>query len=148
MLCTLLPQAQFSLHFTVERAHRMPSVKGPRDTPSRTFIFRLLNFRDQDLILREARKLGEHPPPHRVLCGLKFLICETVLSYLASSGVHWISPEGRMGGCAAVWWTFVALLVLFDGPVSEFGGGLSLVFFYCSWIPLNDVRGGLGRQGD
>lgn len=39
MLRTLLPQAPFSPHFT--------------------FIFRLLNFRDRDLVLREARKLGE-----------------------------------------------------------------------------------------
>lgn len=59
LLRNLLPQAPFSAHFAVERAHRMPSTRGPPGTPPRTFIFRLLNFRDRDLILREARKVGE-----------------------------------------------------------------------------------------
>lgn len=59
LLRTLLPQAQFSTHFAVERAHRMPSVRGPPGAPPRTFIFRMLNFRDRDLILKEARKVGE-----------------------------------------------------------------------------------------
>lgn len=44
MLCTFLPQAPFSPHFAVERAHGMPSGKGPPGTPPQTFIFRLLNF--------------------------------------------------------------------------------------------------------
>lgn len=59
LLRTLLPQAPFSTHFAVERAHRMPSVRGPPGAPPRTFIFRMLNFRDRDLILREARRAGE-----------------------------------------------------------------------------------------
>lgn len=59
LLRDLLPQAPFSPYFAVERAHRMPSVKGPPGAPPRTFIFRLLNFRDRDLVLREARKLEE-----------------------------------------------------------------------------------------
>lgn len=59
LLRELLPQAPFSPYFAVERAHRMPSVRGPPGAPPRTFIFRLLNFRDRDLVLREARKLEE-----------------------------------------------------------------------------------------
>lgn len=59
LLCTLLPRAQFSPHFVVERAHRMPLARGPQGSPPHTFIFRLLNFRDRDLILREARKIEE-----------------------------------------------------------------------------------------
>lgn len=30
------------------------------EPPPRTFIFHLLNFRDRDLVLREARKVPEH----------------------------------------------------------------------------------------
>lgn len=59
LLRTLLPQASFSPYFAVERAHRMPSARGPPGAPPRTFIFRLLNFRDRDLVLREAPKLEE-----------------------------------------------------------------------------------------
>lgn len=59
LLRALLPQAPFSPHFVVERAHRMPPVRGPPGAPPRTFIFRLLNFRDRDLALREARKIPE-----------------------------------------------------------------------------------------
>lgn len=57
LLRSLLPQAQFSPFFVVERAHRMPASRGAPGAPPRTFIFRLLNFRDRDLVLREARKL-------------------------------------------------------------------------------------------
>lgn len=35
----------------------MSPTRGPPGTPPRTFIFKLLNFRDRDLILREARKM-------------------------------------------------------------------------------------------
>lgn len=59
LLRTLLPQAQFSPHFVIERAHRMPPVRGPPGSPPRTFIFRLLNFQDRDLALHEARKVAE-----------------------------------------------------------------------------------------
>lgn len=59
LLRSLFPQAAFSPHFAVERAHRMPPTRGPPGTPPRTFIFRLLNFRDRDLILREARKMAD-----------------------------------------------------------------------------------------
>lgn len=37
----------------------MPPVRGQPGAPPRTFIFRLLNFRDWDLALREARKVEE-----------------------------------------------------------------------------------------
>lgn len=59
LLHTLLPQAAFSPYFAVERAHRIPSARGPPGAPPRTFIFRLLNFRHRDLVLREAKKAGE-----------------------------------------------------------------------------------------
>lgn len=35
----------------------MSSVCGPQASTPRTFIFRLLNFRDRDLILWEAQKM-------------------------------------------------------------------------------------------
>lgn len=56
-LHTLFPQAPFSCHFVVERAHRMPPTHGPLGAPPHTFIFKLLNFRDRNLILREALKM-------------------------------------------------------------------------------------------
>lgn len=59
VLRELLPAAQFSPYFTVERAHRIPPVPGPPGSNPRTLIFRLLNFRDRDEILRTARRAGE-----------------------------------------------------------------------------------------
>lgn len=59
LLCTLFAQGPFFPHFIVKRAHRMPLVQGPQRAPPHTFIFQLLNFRDQDLVLREARKVEE-----------------------------------------------------------------------------------------
>lgn len=59
LLCSLLPQVTFSSFFAIERAHRMPPARGNPGTPPRTFIFRLLNFRDRDVILREGHKLAE-----------------------------------------------------------------------------------------
>lgn len=57
LLRTLLPDARFSDVFVVERAHRMPATRVPPGTPPRTFILKLLNFRDRDQVLREARKI-------------------------------------------------------------------------------------------
>lgn len=57
LLSMLFPQTAFSPHFVVEQAHRMPPTRGPLGAPPRTFIFRLMNFRDCDLILREAQKI-------------------------------------------------------------------------------------------
>lgn len=59
LLRSLFPQVAFSSYFAVERAHRMPPARGPPGAPPRTFIFRLLNFRDRDLILCEARKMAD-----------------------------------------------------------------------------------------
>lgn len=58
LLRTLLPHAQFSPFFIMERAHRMPATWGIRGAPLRTFILRLLNFGDWDQVLREARKIA------------------------------------------------------------------------------------------
>lgn len=59
LLPTLLPKAQFSPHFSIERAHRMPASRGPQGAPPRTFIFKLLHYRDRDTVLRSARTQGE-----------------------------------------------------------------------------------------
>lgn len=59
LLRELLPQAVFSDVFVVERAHRMPATRGPPGAPPRTFILKLLNFRDRDLVLRESRKIEQ-----------------------------------------------------------------------------------------
>lgn len=48
LLRGLLPAAQFSPYFTVERAHRVPPVPGPPGSNPRTLIFWLPNFRDWD----------------------------------------------------------------------------------------------------
>lgn len=37
----------------------MPLVRGPQGAPPRTFIFHLLNFRDWNLVLQEAKKMEE-----------------------------------------------------------------------------------------
>lgn len=57
LLHMLFPQADFSSFFAIERVHRMPPACSPPRAPPHTFIFRRLNFRDQDLILREACKM-------------------------------------------------------------------------------------------
>lgn len=59
LLRTILPQAPFCPHFVVERAYRMPPVRGQPGPPSRTFIFRLYKFHDRHLTLHEIRKVAE-----------------------------------------------------------------------------------------
>lgn len=59
LLRTLLPSAQFSPFYVVERAHRIPPKPGPQGSPPRTFILKFLNFRDRDEVLRVARVQGE-----------------------------------------------------------------------------------------
>lgn len=49
LLRTLLPRTPFSDFFVVERAHRIPATQGPLGALPRTFILKLLNFRDRDL---------------------------------------------------------------------------------------------------
>lgn len=56
---SFLPAAQLSPYFTMERTHCMPPQPGPQGAPTRVFILWLLNFRDQDKILRVARAAGE-----------------------------------------------------------------------------------------
>lgn len=50
-----------STTFVVERAHRMPARRPPEGAPPRTFIAKLLNYRDQDIILRLNREKGNIP---------------------------------------------------------------------------------------
>lgn len=59
LLRSLLPVAHLSPYFMVERVHRLPPQPGPQGSPARTFIMRLLNFRDRDELLRAARVAGE-----------------------------------------------------------------------------------------
>lgn len=51
----------FSTTFVVERAHRMPARRPPEGAPPRTFIAKLLNFKDRDAVLRMARLKGNIP---------------------------------------------------------------------------------------
>lgn len=37
----------------------MPPMQGPSGAPPCTFIFRMLNYQDRDLVLQEARKVAE-----------------------------------------------------------------------------------------
>lgn len=55
LLRSLLPDTQFYPYFTLERAHHSPPQPGPQGSPSRTQIFRVLNFRDRDQALQAAR---------------------------------------------------------------------------------------------
>lgn len=51
----------FSTTFVVERAHQMPARRPPEGVPPRTFIAKLLNFKDRDAVLRMARLKGNIP---------------------------------------------------------------------------------------
>lgn len=55
LLRTLLPSAQFSPFYAVERAHSIPPKTSRQGSPPRTFILKFLNFRDRDKVLRAAR---------------------------------------------------------------------------------------------
>lgn len=59
LLRSLLPGAQFSPFYAVERAHRIPPKPGPPGAPPHTFILKFLNFRDRDEVLRADRVQGE-----------------------------------------------------------------------------------------
>lgn len=54
----LLPNANFSSHFDVEQALCIPLNRGPGASPH-TFIFKLLNFCDRNLVLRKAQTSGD-----------------------------------------------------------------------------------------
>lgn len=59
LLRILLPSAQFSPFYAVERAHRIPPKPGPLGAPPCTFILKFLNFRDRNEVLRAVRMQGE-----------------------------------------------------------------------------------------
>lgn len=59
LLQSLLPSAQLSPYFTVERAHRVLPQAGPTGSPPRTMILQVFNFKDQDEILRASQAAGE-----------------------------------------------------------------------------------------
>lgn len=51
----------FSSTFVVERAHRLAARPPPARAPLRTFIAKLLNYRDRDTVLRLTRERGNIP---------------------------------------------------------------------------------------
>lgn len=59
LLPSLLPKANFSPHFSIERSHGMPATRGPQGAPPHTFIVKLLHYRDRDTVLRVAHLQGE-----------------------------------------------------------------------------------------
>lgn len=58
MLVQLFGRQTFSAAFVVERAHRVLPKKTPPGVPPRTFIMKLLNYRDCDAALKFARENG------------------------------------------------------------------------------------------
>lgn len=61
LLTTTFGRAEFSTSFVVERAHRLAAKPPPPGAPPRTFIAKMLNFRDQDAVLRLTRLKGNIP---------------------------------------------------------------------------------------
>lgn len=61
LLITTYGREAFSPTFAVERAHRMPARPPPQGAPPRTFIAKLLNYKDRDATLRMARLKGNIP---------------------------------------------------------------------------------------
>lgn len=59
LLPSLLPKARFSPHFYIERTHRILATRRPQGAPPRTFIFKLLHYRDRDTVLYAACLQGE-----------------------------------------------------------------------------------------
>lgn len=55
----LLPEAQFTPLFAVERAHRVPARALPPGAPPRPFLARMLSSKDRDAALQAARKIPE-----------------------------------------------------------------------------------------
>lgn len=56
LLHSLLSQTPFSAHFMVKRVQRMSAARPRMGGPPR--ILKFLNFRDRDLVMREARKIN------------------------------------------------------------------------------------------
>lgn len=61
---SLLDIQEVSPTYVVERAHRVPTGRRVVGAPPRPFLVRFLNYRDRDLILREARKHPTLPYEH------------------------------------------------------------------------------------
>lgn len=61
LLISAYGREAFSETFVVERAHRMPARRPPEGAPPRTFIAKLLNFKDRDAVLCLARLKGNIP---------------------------------------------------------------------------------------
>lgn len=61
LLISTFGRAEFSTSFVVERAHRLASKPPPQGAPPRTFIAKLLNYRDRDAVLRLTRLKGNIP---------------------------------------------------------------------------------------
>lgn len=61
LLVTTFGRAEFSTMFVVERAHRLAAKPPPQGAPPRTFIAKMLNFRDRDTVLRLTRLKGNLP---------------------------------------------------------------------------------------
>ncbi|KAJ1123046.1 hypothetical protein NDU88_001519 [Pleurodeles waltl] len=53
---------RLSVHFVVERAHRIPGRKPIPGAPVRPFIAWILNYRDRDVILQVAREMDPIAP--------------------------------------------------------------------------------------
>lgn len=53
----LLPSALLSLHFVVERAHRVLAQRPRPGSRPHPFLFKLLNYHDWDVVLHETRTL-------------------------------------------------------------------------------------------
>lgn len=61
LLISAYGKDQFSVMFAVERAHRILPKPPPPGAPPRTFIAKLLNYRDRDAVLRLTRERGSIP---------------------------------------------------------------------------------------
>lgn len=141
LLHTLFPTAAFSPQFVVERAHRMPPVCGPPGAPPRTVIFKLLNFRDQDMILREARKMDDirHEDAH-----LMFFLDFSVDTQRRRKSFDAVKQSLRARNIKYSM-LFPTRLRVVDGESSRFfcfsGGGCTLGEHFasglspCSWAP-------------
>lgn len=61
LLITSFGRAELYTSFVVERAHRLAAKPPPQGAPPRTFIAKMLNFRDRDTVLRLTRTKGNIP---------------------------------------------------------------------------------------
>lgn len=57
-LLTIFGKESFTPMFSVERAHRVPMSPLPPGYPPRTFLFKMLNYKDRDVILSKAWKFN------------------------------------------------------------------------------------------